>query len=244
MWKRTTQAATLATLSLALLVSTPATSFGQESPSAESGQTNKTTANKLIRVVQRKPVTKKGHFEVSPFFGYQPNDDFIRGYIPGVIVGWHLTEGVALEAVAAVALHSNKQLLTSVRDMNTQPEILDRMNFQVGGGIAWSPIYGKVSVLDRAILNYDFYISTGLGITGTTLEITKEGETEETSQGQTFEQDATFFDTYIGLGQRYFWRDWAAFRVEIKNYSYVQVVDENYNIRNNLFMTAGFSFLL
>ena len=49
---------------------------------------------------------------------------------------------------------------------------------------------------------------------------------------------------YIGIGQRYYFTNFLAFRVELRNYAYTQRVDSNYNNRNNLLLSGGFSFLL
>ena len=199
---------------------------------------------RTIKVVQKKPVTKARRFEISPFLAYLPNDDFVRGYIPGVDIAFHFNEGLALEATLAYGMHSNKQLLGDIRRMGVQPAVLDRMGFMGSVGFNWSPLYGKIAYLERRILAYDLFFATGFGVTNTELEITT---STQSGSGETVlreNRSASFQGYYIGIGQRYYFTNWAAFRVELRNYAYTQRVDSNYNNRNNLLLGAGFSFLL
>lgn len=232
----------LSVLGVVALLAIPSVAMAQDSTASEKQKAKE--ANRLVKVVQPKPVRKKGRLEVTPFFAYQPNDDFVRGFAPGVVAGFHVNEGLALEVTGAYAFHADKQLLGTIRELNTQPKVLDRMQYLANAGFSWSPIYGKIALLNRHILTYDFYVSAGAGITATELEITNEsaGGGGGVGEGSTYLENAQFFDTYIGLGQRYFWRDWAAIKIDVRNYSYVQVVDSGFNIRNNLLIGAGFSF--
>lgn len=241
MWKQWAHLSVLGALCGALLLGAVTSASAADEPVSKKEKAKR--KNDLIKVVQPKPVTKKNRLEFTGFFAYQPNDDFVRGYVPGAIVGWHITEGLCLEVTAAYAFHSDKQLLGTIRDLNTQPKVLDRMTYLANGGFGWAPIYGKISILNRYIITYDFYVAAGAGITATQLEITDDTG-GGTGAGATTLQDTSFFDTYIGLGQRYFWRRRAAFRIDVRNYSYVQVVDDGFNVRNNLLMGVGFSFLL
>lgn len=200
---------------------------------------------RTIKVVQKKPVTKARRIEISPFFSYLPNDDFVRGYVPGADIAYHFNEGVAIEATLAYGLHSNKQLLGDIRKMGVQPAVLDRMGFMGSVGFNWSPLYGKIAYLERKIVAYDLFFATGFGVTNTELEITT--STTGGGGGETVEKekrDASFQGYYIGIGQRYYFTNWAALRLELRNYAYTQRVDSNYNNRNNLLLGAGFSFLL
>ena len=243
MWKQWAHLATLVAIGTAICVVSPRVASAQ---STASDKEKAKEANRIIKVVQPKPVAKRMRFELTPWFAYQPNDDFIRGYVTGANIGFHVAEGLSLEFIGAYAFHTDKQLLGTIRDLNTQPKVLDRMQYMANAGFSWAPIYGKVALLNRYIVHYDFYVSAGAGITGTELEITNDsaGGGGGVGQGSTFLETTSFFNTYIGMGQRYFWKDWAAIRVDVKNYSYVQVVDSGFNIRNNLLIGAGFSFFL
>ncbi len=196
---------------------------------------------KTIKVVQKRTVGKARRFEVSPFLAYLPNDDFVRGYYPGTHIAFHFNEGVALEGTAALGLHTNKQLLSQVRKMGVQPAVLDRGQFVGSAGFNWAPIYGKLAYLERSIMTYDLFLTTGFGITTTELEVTT---SSGTTAVLTEKRNASFQGYYIGIGQRYYLRNWGALRVELRNYSYTQRVDANFNNRNNLLLSAGWSFLL
>ena len=242
-----TAASCVALLSLFSVSSAFAQEEGEAGPSATATPVQALTEKdyfRTIKVVQKKPVTKARRIEISPFFAYLPNDDFVRGYIPGADIGYHFNEGLALEATLGYGIHSNKQLLGDIRKMGVQPAVLDRVGFMGSVGFNWSPLYGKVAYLERKIFAYDLFFATGFGVTNTELEITTSttGGTGETVIKE--KRDASFQGYYIGIGQRYYFTNWAAFRVELRNYAYTQRVDSNYNNRNNLLMSGGFSFLL
>ena len=200
---------------------------------------------KTIKVVQKRPVGKARRLEISPFFEYLPNDDFVRGYIPGVNVDYHFNEGVALEGTVGFGVHSNKQLLGDLRKDGVQPAVLDRANLIASAGFNWSPIYGKISYLERRIITYDLFLTTGYGVTSTDLEITTNtGGGANPATEKTEHRRASFQGYYIGIGQRYYFSHWGALRLELRNYAYTQRVDAAYNNRNNLLLGAGFSFFL
>lgn len=229
---------------LSFLSSSPALAQSEEDTATPVSALSEKDYFRTVKVVQKKPVTKARRFEISPFFSYLPNDDFVRGYVPGADIAYHFNEGLAIEATVAYGMHSNKQLLGSIRKMGVQPAVLDRMGFMASAGFNWSPLYGKVAYLERKILAYDLFFATGFGVTNTQLEITTStgsGTAEEVTKE---ERAASFQGYYIGIGQRYYFTNWAALRVELRNYAYTQRVDSNYNNRNNLLLGAGFSFLL
>ena len=252
MMKRGVIAAVMVASLLMMALASPAFAQGSEEgeeparPSATATPSlNEKDYFRTVKVVQKKPVTKARRFEISPFFSYLPNDDFVRGYVPGADIAFHFNEGLAIEATVAYGLHSNKQLLGNIRKMGVQPAVLDRMGVMASAGFNWSPLYGKIAYLERRILAYDLFFATGFGVTNTELEITTStagGGGPETVEKE--ERSASFQGYYIGIGQRYYLTNWAAFRVELRNYAYTQRVDSNYNNRNNLLIGAGFSFLL
>jgi len=199
---------------------------------------------KTIKVVQKRPVGKAKRLEIEPFFEYLPNDDFVRGYFPGANVAFHMNEGVAIEATVAAGGHSDKQLLGDIRKNGVQPAVLDRASLIASAGFNWAPIYGKIAYLEHRIITYDLFLTTGYGVTSTNLEITTSTGSGATATVSTEKRSASFQGYYIGIGQRYYFSNWAALRVELRNYAYTQRVDAAYNNRNNLLLGAGFSFFL
>jgi len=214
--------------------------------SATPGALTEADYFKTIKVVQKRPVGKARRLEISPFFEYLPNDDFVRGYMPGANVDYHFNEGVALEGTVALGVHSNKQLLGDLRKDGVQPAVLDRASLIASAGFNWSPIYGKIAYLERRIITYDLFLTTGYGVTSTDLEITTNtgGGTPTPGTEITEHRKTSFQGYYIGIGQRYYFSHWAALRLELRNYAYTQRVDAAYNNRNNLLLGAGFSFFL
>ncbi len=238
--------AALVTSSFAVIPAAYAQEDGSPAPAPTAAPQGLTETDyfKTIKVVQKKPVTKARRFEIAPFFAYQPNDDFVRGYVPGAHIGFHFNEGVSLEGTFGYGVHSDKQLLKQVRKSGVQPAVLDRMELLASAGFNWAPIYGKLSYLERSILTYDLFLTTGYGVTNTDLEITTSTGGGGAGAVVTEHRKESFQGYYIGIGQRYYLRNWGAIRVELRNYSYTQRVDSSYNNRNNLLLVGGFSFLL
>jgi len=200
---------------------------------------------KTIKVVQKRPVGKARRLELCPFFNYLPNDDFVRGYMPGANVDYHFNEGVALEGTVAFGVHSNKQLLGDLRKDGVRPAVLDRPKLIAAVGFNWSPIYGKIAYLEHPIIPYALFLTTGYGVTSTDLEITQnQGGTPTPGTDKSITRSTSFQGYYIGIGQRYYFSHWGALRLELRNYAYTQRVDAAYNNRNNLLVGAGFSFFL
>lgn len=163
--------AALAAIGLAALSSpetraadTPATQAVKEK---RSGSTTRD-------IVQNRFFLKSRRFELTPQFGYVPNNPFAHRYVGGIGVAYHPSEVFAAEGVFFVApdlgtddLKGLTQTLVSLPNKEGDRDFeqpVDKM--AQGGAIAarWAPFYGKINLLGEKVLNFDFYGDAGLGL--------------------------------------------------------------------------------
>jgi len=118
---------------------------------------------------------KGQRFEVTPMFGYVPNNPFAKRFLGGVFVGYHFNEQFSAQATIAYAPdleESDLKGLTSALVViahsgpggaNFQQPI-DKLTLWAAFGGTWSPFYGKINLIGETVLNFDLYLSAGLGM--------------------------------------------------------------------------------
>ena len=67
-------------------------------------------SKRKVKVVQRRLFAKDGRFEVAPFAGIIPNDDFIVYYPMGLRASYHFSEAFTVEASFAHAIEQETEL--------------------------------------------------------------------------------------------------------------------------------------
>lgn len=129
-----------------------------------------------LGVVQNRAYTKAHKWELGVFGGTVATDPFLSVYNMGGTLGYHFTEYFALEALyfrdwasASSALTTLERQLTAQNggnsngaSTNTNPP-----RDYYGGEAVVSLLYGKLSVLGKAIIYYDLNLLGGLGVTAT-----------------------------------------------------------------------------
>lgn len=185
-----------------------------------------------IKAVPRKAVLKKGRLELAPFASLSMNDPYYQHFAAGGSVVYYPHDsfgfGIGVDYLYANVETSNvdavRQGLTSVPAQFEQPRLFGHFDFY------WVPVYGKVSLFDRNILHFEFYGTGGLGI------------------ASTLDDDGLQPAANFGLGQRMFFGDWFALRIEGRNHVYVatQTVDriERSDIQSIFMLYLGASFFI
>ena len=120
-----------------------------------------------LGVVQNRTYLKKGRIELSLLGGIIYSDPFLNIKTFGFSLGYHLSEYFSLHLIAL------KDSVGSSSALDTFQETLGatvNTNFPQSyfGAEGMSSIfYGKLSVLGKSIIYYDFYFLSGLGVTNT-----------------------------------------------------------------------------
>ncbi len=141
-----------------------------------------------LGVVQNRLYSKAQKLELGIFGGVVASDPFLSVKTAGLSLGFHFSEYLALNTYYMKHLVSPSSALEYLR--NPYPAGLGTDNstnepkWSSGGEVEASVIYGKLSLLGKAIIHYALHLMGGMGLT-------------QTESGKDFTQT-------IGIGQQFF----------------------------------------
>jgi|GEM_PF-1176484 len=206
-----------------------------EEPAPEEGELVKTatdegidlTLQDRIKAVARKTFVKTGRFELQPSMMVTVNDAFFRSFAAAGRVSWHLNEAFALEVGGAYIPPFFVQKLEPVDLLREQLALINADNkvFALADvGLTFSPLYGKVAVLGDGIIQFDGFLSAGVGAT--------------------FDNgvDLVHPTMNIGAGARVFLTRWLVVRGDLRDYVYPQEKAGISTLQNLLFVSVGLGF--
>ncbi|MEM6533068.1 MAG: outer membrane beta-barrel domain-containing protein [Myxococcota bacterium] len=219
-----------------------------------------------VYVVQRRSYSKRGKFELTPMLFQRLNFKFSNYTGVALSAGYHFRENLAFEVITSVPLpllfnSSYSNLATELFDQETlEPEAVDlkQLNYFLGAGLNFSALYGKFDIYGE-LLDYDFYVVAGFGVTQTRERCTPAPGDEECEAFQDRvdlgtrppldSSDEYRLSGHLGGGLRLFFRDWIGLRVEVRDVVYADRAEDplrgvTTEVANNVFLMAGASFLL
>lgn len=134
----------------------------------ELSDLGKLSAFKDIAVIQKRYLPKTGRFE---FFGGGAvvlNDVFFMSLALSGRVGYYFQERYGIEFVAMMFNTIERQVTTDLREQRgvSAKSFITPENY-FGLDFKWTPIYGKMSWINRKITPFDLYFSGGGGMTST-----------------------------------------------------------------------------
>ena len=196
-----------------------------------------------IDVVQNRVFTKRGRSEFTLGMGSIFDNPFLRYQLAEARYTYHFREMLAFEANYAYAFHQNKALLTDLANIpcDVPPTLFDDTGAPIadcgvtlnpgpdpykhiiGGNLVWAPIYGKFSIFSKKILHFDIFATAGAGY-------------------YMADRDNNF-GFNVGVGTKVFVNDWAAVRVDFRNFTVKEGAPFNH-IVNNRILSLGMSFFL
>lgn len=234
---------------------------------APDAAAEKAPIEETIYVVQGKPFLVAGDFELTPQFAQSVNDSFTSH--TGLMVSglYHLKENVAFE-VAGAAFGwwdvggprfggRDSELTVELRDKESlAPERVKLYQFPwlVSGDAQWSPFYGKVSLQDVALGQFNLYLSVGASVVGLQLEaLTQNGRQKSyvTLPATLGALPTMTLSTTFGGGLRFYFTDWLGVRIEVRDYVIplsvrADEVDDadgpSFDVTNLVLAQAGVSF--
>jgi outer membrane beta-barrel protein len=211
-----------------------------------------------IQPVSGQLYTKRLRFEVTPTGNLSLNDAFYAKYFGGVKVGFHFTESLSFHASYATGAASETGSAVVCPSGEGCREAGDAELFQVpgritmiaGGELAWSPVYGKLSLLAERVAHFDLSLLAGVDYIAHEEILGTDAARAIAATGKRPPGDGTI-GGHVGLGVRIFFTPWMAARLELKDYVY-QVEVPNWvedqsprkDIQNQLFAEVGVSFFL
>jgi len=215
---------------------------------------------------------KQQRFEISPMFGYVPNNPFARRFVGGAVLGYHFTETISAQAMVGFspdAAEGDLKGLTSVlldrayaADQDNAENFqqpLDKVQLQASFGAAWAPLYGKINLVGETVLNFDFYLSAGIGM------VSKQNYAAKYDLAATPDQqlagDIVFLEPLdsevkvapsLGVGANFFLNQFVAFKIDARSSFYVDnqpqydpaVPVAQQRLYNNFVASAGLAFFI
>lgn len=177
----------------------------EKSVTADDGREEAST----IRVYQQRPLMKAGRLELGGLGGISMNDQAFVHVSSGISTHYHITEAWGIGA----SYNKYYRMRTGLEDVLTQefgvfPERKFR-DFYAGGEVTWSPIYGKMLVVESGIVHFDLYFVGGAGAMRT---FTQGAEGDIRVSGN------------VGFGSRFALGSWAAITTQVRDYMYMETL--------------------
>jgi outer membrane beta-barrel protein len=201
---------------------------------------------RLIKTIQRKNFLKLGRFETSPYVGFVSNDPFINRYLFGVGGAYHVTEIFAIEANLGYAPNLGqadwKPLTKQLVEKNKVSPDISKLTLFTNFGFQFSPIYGKVAINGRRVVNFDIFAAFGLGTTYTQDDLEALGDDSPEAKATANQWHPT---TNIGGGARVVFNDMIAFRIEGRSLVYIETIaSKTLEMKNNFILVASTSVFI
>lgn len=140
-----------------------------------------------VAVIQKRflPRTQRFEFFIGPTMVL--NDAFFLNFGGNGRFAYHFSERYGVEAVGTYLSTNERQVTTDLREkraVRTRSFVTPQT--YMGLDFKWSPVYGKMTWMNRRITPFDQYFSLGLGMTGTNQNTTE--PTLHIGTGQIFAQ--------------------------------------------------------
>jgi outer membrane beta-barrel protein len=180
-----------------------------------------------IHVLEKRPFTEAGRWELSFFGMTQVNPKFTVHDGFSAEIAYHMRENLAVQLGASffpIARQStlSEELLTKASEA---PESAEAFLLQgdLVGGLELMPVYGKLNVFDGKILRLGVYLNAGLGVAKTRLQLRP--STDPTT-GRTFGDTGIRPMASLGAGLRVFVTEQFTVRLELRDLAYSGYVSQ------------------
>ena len=183
--------------------------------------------------------------EASPHLAFVANDPFLNRYIVGTGLAYNITEIFAVEMSFDFAPDLGerdwKPLTKQLVEENHVSPDISKLTYFGSLTFQFSPIYGKVAMSGRDIINFDIFGNFGMGATRTADDLEALQATDDPrAQATQFQVHPT---TNFGGGLRIIFSENLAARVEGRSLVYIETVNSTtLEMKNNFILQASMSF--
>jgi len=174
-----------------------------------------------VHVLEKRPFTESGRWEVSFFGNTQVNPKFTEHTGVAAELAYHLRENLAAQVGVwyfPISEQSalSEELLTKGR---VAPESAEAFLLRAAAlaGLELMPVYGKLDVFDGKILRLGMYLNAGLGAAKTRVQLRP---STDPSTGRTFGDTGYRPIASLGLGVRVFLGEQLTARLELRDFVY------------------------
>ena len=149
-----------------------------------------------LGVVQNRAYSKKGKVEVTVIGGVLFSDPFLDTKVLGGSVGYHFSEYLSGHLIGFKHMVSPSSALLTFQDQLGATTNTNQPSSYLGAEGNASIFYGKLSVLGKSIIYYDFHMLGGAGVTTT--------------------ESGSYITPSVGLGQRFYISKLASVRLDYR----------------------------
>lgn len=181
-------------------------------------------ARRRYRGVQKRLFQKTGRHELSALGGVYAADLLSASYLLQGAYSFHVSEDFALEASFGYTRAESALVEVVEQDTSFTALRLDAPVYIYAGHMLWSFGYGKLRWFSGTISRFDIYFALGGGVTD-----------NQTAEGLTLSG---------GLGMKFFFGEWFAVRMDVRDHVLSQELLGISEVVNNLAATLGFSVFL
>ena len=181
-------------------------------------------ARRRYRGVRERLFQKAGRFELSVMGGVYAADLLSASYLVQGGLTYHVTEDVGLEASFAYSRAESELVRIIENDRGITLIRLDQPVYIYQAHLLWTIAYGKMRWFGAEIGRFDLNLAIGGGVTD-----------NQTSRGLTGS---------FGIGAKFFFGEWFAIRIDIRDQILEQELLGESAIVNNLTATLGFSLFI
>jgi outer membrane beta-barrel protein len=224
----------------------------EEKKSVDEAAKEETTAlpdegpreKRVIKTLQRKTFLKLGRYEAAPHIGFVTNDPFINRYLVGASFAYHVTEIFAIEGVGSFSPDFGqgdwKPITDQLVNENRVSPDISKIMYYGNVNFQFSPIYGKIAVSGKRIINFDIFGSFGTGTVNTRDDLKAlQAEDDPTAIATEKQFHAT---TNFGGGFRVIFSESLAARLEGRSMVYIETIDSTtLEMKNNFMLLASAS---
>lgn len=127
-------------------------------------------------VVQNRFFEKSQRFEIAPVLGVVPNNPMVKRRLGGVLLAYHFNETFAAGGqlfyspdLGSSDLKGLTNTLVTIAHNGGDNSVefeqpLDKMILGATFSANWIPVYGKINLVGETVLNFDLYLSGGVGM--------------------------------------------------------------------------------
>lgn len=181
-------------------------------------------ARRRYRGVRERLFQKAGRFEVSVMGGVYAADLLSASYLLQGALTYHVSEEIGLEASFAYSRADSALVRIIEQDRGITLVRLDAPVFIYQAHLVWALAYGKVRWFGAEIGRIEFNVALGGGVTD-----------NQSSRGLTGS---------FGVGVRFFFGEWFALRIDVRDQILQQELLGESAIVNNLTATFGLSMFI
>lgn len=194
-------------------------------------------------VVRRKLLFRSTRFEAAPLVGFTLADPFNRNVIAGANLSFHLTNEFGIGGtfgfgVAQLQTDLRKNLGEAVPEDTFDDLAFSQINWLASVEASYVPIFGKLSIMNGVIVNYNLHFIGGVGFVGQGAEGSNPAAVANIEGGTVA--------PLVGFGGRFYLNDFISFNTEVRDYIFGSALVSRGNtdteLQNNLMLSVGASF--